>query len=188
MKSITQLIICSYFLFVTISSSRLFFEKGEVCHKSIRNFNPDKKTCPEGTKCLHRGSPMAETTGLPKYCLEPPAKYRHASEASLFFEKEELCHKSTPNFNSEKKTCPEGTVCRYKKIPERGMTGVSKFCLEPLAKYRHASEASLFFEKGDVCHKSTPNFNSEKKTCPEGTVCKYKTTDRETTGLKKYCM
>ena len=69
-----------------------------------------------------------------KLCLEPKvesaSKFRQLSDA-LLFEKGEVCHKSVPRFNSEKKDLPTGTECRYKRTPSIEEKSVSKFCFEP---------------------------------------------------------
>ena len=105
----------------------------------------------------------------------------------IYFAVGEVCQKSVPRFNPEKKVCPWGTTCTYKRTPSKEEKGVSKYCMvNPKGK---AGYAAKYFKRGEVCAQSSKNFNPEKKVCPLGSECKHKrVVSREEKGVPKYCL
>ncbi len=99
----------------------------------------------------------------------------------------EVCYRSTPDFNGEEKKCEQNLQCRFKDPSANNPPGTVKYCL-PESKVAKAMQPELL-KDGEVCYRSTPDFNGEEKKCEQNLQCRFKDPSANNPpGSVKYCL
>lgn len=145
-------------------------KKGEICINPFIQAQPVRQ-CDFGLECRKITEDTPQSISICKPMADNP------NNQDLVEENGE-CSRPVPGY--AKKVCKKNLVCRPNTFElESGLTGVSSYCLKPIARM------------GEMCNKPVPDF--PVKECQTGLVCRPKTQnyDRfamQMSGVSSFCL
>lgn len=136
-------------------------ETNHVCYENKPDFGKERPCKEEKDECRPENPQIKDI----KKCLPKLGKIPEAEQPLL--KVNEVCYRSTPDFNGEKK-CEINLQCRFTNPAGDNPPGSTKFCLPPFVA---PPEKQLTL--GEICFANTPDFKGKQKPCINGLVCRY---------------
>lgn len=138
-------------------------ETNGVCYENVSQFGKERICKEEKDECRFE-NPEAEKSGVKK-CLPKLEKKNNSELPPLKIN--EICYRSTPDFNGEKK-CEMNLQCRFTDPTANNPPGSTKYCLPPFV-----APPQRQLTLGETCFANTPDFNGKQKSCINGLVCRF---------------
>jgi len=134
-----------------------------ICYEKSPNFGKEKPCKEEKDECRPENPEKSNI----KKCLPKLGKVPEAVQPQLLKENE-VCYRSTPDFNGKEKKCEQNLQCRFNDPSANNPPGSVKYCLNVFVA---PPERKLAL--GETCFAHTPEFKDKQKPCVVGLVCRF---------------